>query len=48
MKKSSKPKVQKLPRKCECGGNMEYSESFGRVFSGCDRCTPVVKVVISR
>jgi|HubBroStandDraft_6_1064221.scaffolds.fasta_scaffold484944_4 hypothetical protein len=30
-----------LPKKCECGGNMEYAFDFGRVFSVCDTCTPV-------
>jgi hypothetical protein len=30
--------------KCECGGNVYGVRQFGRVFSWCDTCTPVVKV----
>lgn len=33
-----------LPKKCECGGIMEYAFQFGSVFSCCDTCTPKVKV----
>ena len=37
-----------LPKHCECGGLMLYSASFGRVFSCCDTCTPVVKVDVRK
>ena len=33
-----------LPKRCECGGEMAYEIDFGRVFSWCKSCTPVVKV----
>lgn len=33
-----------LPEFCECGGKMIYDVSFGRVWSVCDTCTPVVHV----
>jgi hypothetical protein len=36
--------TEKLPKKCECGGTMKYVRDFGRVFSHCLKCTPVVKV----
>lgn len=28
--------------KCECGGEVRGIESFGRMFSWCEKCTPVV------
>ena len=37
-----------LPKNCECGGKMVYSFSFGRVWSVCDKCSPVVKIDISK
>ncbi len=37
-----------LPRRCECGGRMLYDFDFGRVWSACDTCTPVVHVDISK
>ena len=33
-----------LPKHCECGGRMIYDYDFGRVWSVCDTCTPVVTV----
>jgi hypothetical protein len=33
-----------LPKRCECGGKLLYVRDFGRVFSVCDTCTPVVAV----
>jgi hypothetical protein len=29
---------------CECGGTVWGTRSFGRLWSWCDRCTPVQKV----
>lgn len=37
-----------LPKRCECGGEMEYDYEFGRVWSGCRRCTPVVVIKLPR
>lgn len=31
-----------LPKLCECGGKMLYEFDFGRVWSCCDTCSPVV------
>lgn len=41
-------KPSKLPKKCSCGGRMEYAFDFGRVFSVCASCTPVVRVDVSK
>lgn len=30
--------------KCECGGAVMGIEQFGRTFSYCDKCSPVVKL----
>lgn len=30
--------------KCECGGSVRGIESFGRIFSWCEKCTPVVTI----
>ncbi len=35
---------EKLPKRCQCGGRMVYTHDFGRVFSYCASCTPVVKI----
>ena len=43
-----RPKGLRLPRRCECGGKMVYAFEFGRVFSHCASCTPVVVVKIPR
>lgn len=45
-----KPKwcKERLPRKCECGGKMKYAFDFGRVWSWCEKCTPKVKVKVSK
>lgn len=38
-----------LPKRCECGGKMIYSQGAGGyVGSCCDRCTPVVRVSLER
>jgi len=37
-------KAHNLPYRCECGGLMVYVHDFGRIFSHCKQCTPVVKV----
>ena len=31
--------------KCECGGQVRGIESFGRLWTWCEKCTPVVTVV---
>lgn len=33
--------------KCECGGQVRGVESFGRLWTWCEKCTPVVKVVVN-
>lgn len=36
-------KRQPKPKYCaDCGGQMLYAEAFGRVFSCCSCCSPVV------
>lgn len=30
--------------KCECGGTVRGVYDFGRLFSYCDRCSPVITV----
>ena len=37
-----------LPKYCECGGEMDYAFDFGRVFSYCKKCTPVVHVRVGK
>jgi hypothetical protein len=32
---------------CECGGTVRGVEQLGRLFTWCDRCTPVVRVKVS-
>jgi hypothetical protein len=39
---------QWLPKFCDCGGEMEYEFSLGRIFSGCKKCTPVVVVNVKK
>lgn len=39
-------KRRRLPKKCECGGLMQYEVDFGRVFSWCNTCTATTKVKI--
>lgn len=36
--------AEALPRRCECGGRMVYERDFGRLFSCCEDCTPVVEI----
>jgi len=37
------PKKGARPKKCaECGGEMLYAEAFGRLFSCCSCCSPVI------
>jgi hypothetical protein len=43
-RKESSVKSIKFPRKCECGGTIKYTPDFGRVFSYCTKCTPVVSI----
>lgn len=33
--------------RCECGGQVRGISSFGRMFTWCEKCTPVVKVQVS-
>jgi len=44
----SERKRLRLPKHCECGGKMLYEVDFGRVFSCCDTCTPVVEVKVPK
>lgn len=30
--------------KCECAGEVRGVEDFGRLFTWCEKCTPVVKI----
>ena len=39
---------RRLPKHCECGGRMLYNGSLGRVWSVCERCTPVVEIDVSK
>jgi len=39
---------EKYPDYCECGGVLDYAFQFGRVFMCCKKCTPVVKVKLSK
>lgn len=32
--------------KCECGGQVRGVEQFGRLFTWCTKCTPVVTVKV--
>lgn len=32
--------------KCECGGIVRGVESFGRLWTWCEKCTPVVNITI--
>ena len=41
-------KLQKLPKRCECGGLMDYRFDMGRIWSSCLSCTPIIKVRPSR
>jgi len=34
----------RLPRLCECGGKLVHVRDFGRVFTHCLSCTPVVTI----
>lgn len=40
--------MAEYPRKCECGGKMQYTRSLGLVFSACLKCTPVVTIKVAR
>lgn len=37
-----------LPKHCECGGLLDYDYDFGRFWSACLSCTPVVHIKLSR
>jgi hypothetical protein len=30
--------------KCECGGEVRGVESLGRMFTWCEKCTPITKI----
>ncbi len=32
-----------MRKRCECGGKVKCVEDFGRKFSWCESCTPVVE-----
>lgn len=34
--------------KCDCGGQVWAFGQFGRLWSYCDRCSPVVTIAVSR
>lgn len=34
--------------KCQCGGNVRGVRDFGRLWTWCTKCTPVVKVNLGR
>jgi len=38
----SKKKDGKFICKCECGGQVRGVEGFGRLWTWCEKCTPVV------
>lgn len=33
--------------KCECGGQVRGVEGFGRLWTWCEKCTPVVKATVN-
>ena len=33
--------------KCECGGVVRGIKDFGRLWTWCDKCTPVVKFIVA-
>jgi hypothetical protein len=37
------PKDKRICR-CECGGWVRGQEGFGRMWTYCDKCTPVIKI----
>lgn len=37
-----------LPKFCKCGGLIEYTFSHGRVWSFCQKCTPVERIIMHR
>jgi hypothetical protein len=39
---------KRVPKLCQCGGEMDYAVDFGLIWSTCKKCTPVVKVEIKR
>lgn len=45
MTKRTKPEGKFVCR-CDCGGQVRGIEQFGRLFTWCESCTPVVKVKI--
>lgn len=42
--KMAKRKEGRHVCKCECGGEVRGIESLGRLFTWCEKCTPVVKI----
>ncbi len=43
MSKSKEPKGRRIC-KCECGGIVRGVRDFGRWFTWCEKCTPVIKI----
>ena len=37
-----------LPKFCECGGKIAYDRDFGRWFSVCLACSPVVRINLAQ
>jgi hypothetical protein len=43
----SKPKKEgRYICRCECGGQVRGVSEFGRLFTWCEKCTPIVKVTL--
>lgn len=40
----AKKKEGKFICKCECGGQVRGVEQFGRLFTWCESCTPVIAI----
>ncbi len=40
---SKEPKGEKVG-KCECGGTVRGVRDFGRLFTWCEKCTPIVRM----
>lgn len=45
MKKRDETKAKRIC-KCECGGTVRGVQEFGRLFTWCEKCTPVVAIKI--
>jgi len=42
----AKEKKDRRICKCECGGIVRGIEQFGRLFTWCEKCSPVVRISI--